>query len=200
MRDSIKLVLLLLLLAACDEATAPYNQALPVTDIDVQRPSQEHWPESFGWGKNASTQDIAAKDIDVRPDGKGLPDGKGTVAAGRNIYTAKCESCHGNKDRNGVYARLFPHAIPDSSKGQKLIGNYWPYATTLYDYINRAMPFNEPGSLSHEEVYSITAYVLYMNKLWPEEKVMQRNNLATVVMPALSRFVPDDRKGGAEIK
>lgn len=199
MRGSIKLFLFICLITGCRERRPASNQAVAFENINI-KPVPGNWPASFGWGRTATETDIRKLDIDVRPDGKGLPEGSGTVAIGRKVYALKCENCHGSNNVNGIYQRLFPHTIPDSSKGQKLIGNYWPYATTLYDYINRAMPFNQPGSLTKEEVYSVTAYLLYMNKLWPEHKVIQKNNLAQVVMPAHDRFVPDDRKGGPEIK
>jgi S-disulfanyl-L-cysteine oxidoreductase SoxD len=176
------------------------DQGVAVQDVKVPALSQQHWPESFGWGKRADVKDIKAWDIDVRPDGKGLPEGSGTVAQGQKIYAAKCQSCHGDNNTNAAYARLYPPAIPDSGKEQKLIGNYWPYATTLYDYINRAMPFNEPGSLSAAEVYSLTAYLLNKNDLWPEQRVIDRYRLPKVQMPAHDRFINDDRKGGAEIR
>lgn len=192
--------MLVLLAAACRQAPQNVHQAVPYEQISVPPTGNAHWPQRFGWGRAATGEDIRVKDIDVRPDGKGLPAGSGTVARGRGIYALKCAACHGTDHTNGTYGRLFPHAVTDSSKGQKLIGNYWPYATTLYDYINRAMPFNQPGSLSKEEVYSVTAYLLHMNGLWAEKAVLSHHNLPAVQMPALERFVPDNRRGGPEIK
>ena len=146
-------------------------------------------------------------DIDVRPDGKGLPSGSGTVAYGRSLYLTKCVSCHGSKTSSGIYDRLFSYdqsrVHPDSLKGNKrnkTIGNYWPYATTLYDYINRAMPFNAPGSLRPNEVYSLTAYLLYENSIIDENTVLTAMSLPRVKMPAQKRFVNDTRKGGAEVE
>ncbi len=161
------------------------------------------WPVSFGYGRKATPADIAVKDIDVRPDGKGLPGGEGTVAAGKVIYAAKCAACHGKTGVEGPFDKLVAPAITKDNEGrreEKAIGNYWPYASTLYDYINRAMPFNQPGSLSADEVYSVTAYLLFANKIIGADAVLNRKSLPRVVMPAHKRFVADDRRGGPEIK
>lgn len=156
----------------------------------------ENWPERFGFGKPASAEKIAAVDIDIRPDGKGLPAGSGTVAQGGKVYTEKCAACHGTDGVDGAYSRL---VSSDTSKA-KTIGNYWPYATTVFDYIRRAMPFNAPGSLTNEEVYSVTAFLLYKNKLIDSTAIVSAQNLPLVEMPAKKLFVPDDRKGGTEIR
>ncbi|WP_132053743.1 c-type cytochrome [Pseudocnuella soli] len=153
-------------------------------------------PSRFGFGRPATAAQIAAIDIDVRPDGQGLPPGSGTVPEGRAIYAAKCASCHGATGVEGPYNRL---VSSDTSKA-KAIGNYWPYATTLFDYIRRAMPFNAPGSLSNEEVYHLTSYLLHANGLVAADIEMNAANLPKVVMPAKDLFVPDDRTGGAEIR
>lgn len=123
------------------------------------------------------------------------------------MYLTKCASCHGTKTAGGVYDRLFGYdqskLHPDSlklSKRKKTIGTYWPYATTLYDYINRAMPFNAPGSLHPKEVYSLTAYLLYENGIIDEDRVLTAISLPRVNMPAQNRFINDDRRGGAEVK
>jgi S-disulfanyl-L-cysteine oxidoreductase SoxD len=154
------------------------------------------WPRQFGFGKPATPQQIAAWDIDVRPDGKGLPAGAGTAIQGRAIYAAKCASCHGNTGVEGPYNHL---VSSDTSKA-KTIGNYWPYGTTLFDYVRRAMPFNAPGSLTNEEVYHITAYLLHANGLIEATKVINAQSLPKVVMPAQKLFVPDNRTGGAQIR
>ena len=162
------------------------------------------WPKSFGFGKRASEKQIAAWDIDIPPNGKGLPAGEGNVPRGRQVYAAKCAACHGATGTEGPSDRLI---APDSTgksgsavRRVKAIGNYWPYATTIFDYIRRAMPFNEPGSLTDAEVYSVTAYLLHANGLWDDKAALNAKNLPNIKMPAQKSFVPDDRKDGPEIR
>jgi Cytochrome c len=159
----------------------------------------EAMPESFGFGRLATEEEIARWDIDVSLDGKGLPDGAGTVPEGRRIYAEKCAACHGKTGKEGPYNQLVGPA-GDTTTRAKTIGNYWPYATTVFDYIRRTMPYNEPGSLSDEEVYSLTAYLLHANGIIDSALVLQKDNLPAVQMPAQHKFVPDDRRGGPEIK
>jgi cytochrome c len=161
---------------------------------------QRNWPKNFGYGKPATKEDIAALDIDVRPDGKGLPAGSGNAQLGEVIYTNKCASCHGadGKEIKGVKLPG-PPLVTGKSKA-KTIGNYWPYATTLFDYIRRAMPYNAPGSLTNNEVYSVSAWLLSANKVIKPGEVMNAQTLPKVVMPAQKLFIVDDRKGGPEVK
>ncbi|WP_253906561.1 c-type cytochrome [Chitinophaga sp. SYP-B3965] len=156
---------------------------------------QTHEPERFNLGRIATAAEIKAWDIDVRPDGRGLPEGSGTVSEGRNIYTAKCALCHGKTGVEGPYNVL----VGDTTKA-KTIGNYWPYATTLFDYTRRAMPFNQPGSLTDNEVYSITAFLLHANKIIDSTTEMNKHTLPAIVMPAHKYFVNDNRQGGPEVK
>ena len=162
------------------------------------------WPRGFGFGSPASPADIALVDLDIPPDGRGLPPGSGTVAAGKALYAAQCAACHGKTGTEGpqtVLVAPLPGADPASNgRAVKAIGNYWPYATTLFDYIRRAMPFNAPGSLSDEQVYSLTAFLLEANKIIPAEAVINARTLPRVVMPAQKLFVPDNRRGGREIR
>ena len=160
----------------------------------------------LGIGRAATPDEIKKLDIDVMPDGHGLPDGKGTVAEGAKIYAAKCQSCHGANGQGGSADRLVDR---DSGKNWdfatnpklvKAVGNYWPYATTLYDYTNRAMPFMQPGTLTPDETYSLVAYILNLNKLVPDETVMDKTTLPKVVMPSRDRFVIDNRTGGKIVK
>src|SRR5688572_26128137 len=160
----------------------------------------------LGIGRLASADEIAKIDIDVMPDGRGLPDGKGTVAEGATIYAAKCASCHGATGQGGSAERLVDREsgknwdFATNPKLVKTVGNYWPYATTLYDYTNRAMPFMQPGTLTPDETYSLVAYILALNKIVPEDAVMDRTTLPAVKMPARDRFVPDNRRGGKIVK
>ncbi|MFZ4102007.1 MAG: c-type cytochrome [Sphingobacterium thalpophilum] len=154
------------------------------------------WPLSFGFGRVATQSDIDRVDIDVRPDGKGLPAGSGNALLGKAIYQVKCQSCHSGNFQAG------PQLITDTLKNSrvKTIGNYWPYASTVYDYINRAMPYNSPGSLTADEVYSLTAYLLHANKIIDEKMVLNAVSLPKISMPAQKMFIPDDRTGGPEIR
>lgn len=154
-------------------------------------------PSRFGFGREASTSRIALWDIDVRPDGAGLPEGSGTVAEGREVYTIQCVACHGPTGTEGPNDRLVGTDPWVDYPVGRAIGNYWPYATTLYDYVRKAMPQLTPGSLAEDEVYAVIAYLLYLNELVPEDAVMNAETLPRVEMPARDRFVVDDRTGGA---
>lgn len=158
------------------------------------------WPASFGLGRLASAAEIAAMDIDVRPDGVGLPPGDGNALAGKTVYMTKCVACHGTETTPGDEKLLGPVLISNNPGKIKTIGNYWPYATTLFDYVRRAMPYNEPGTLSNEEVYQVTAFLLSANKVIKEQEVLNAQTLPRIKMPAQQRFIPDDRRGGAEIR
>jgi cytochrome c len=161
---------------------------------------QKDWPESFGYGKTATKQDIAALDIDVRPDGKGLPPGSGNAQLGEVIYINKCAACHGAEGKEIKGVKLPGPPLVTGKGKAKTIGNYWPYATTLFDYVRRAMPYNAPGSLSNDGVYSVSAWLLSANKVIKPNEVMNAQTLPKVVMPAQKLFIVDDRKGGAEVK
>ncbi len=164
-------------------------------------------PVRFGFGHAATAEEIAAWDIDVMPDGTGLPPGSGSVAEGEALYVAQCAVCHGRTGVEGPNDRLVVHApdeaFPDAADAatwrQRTIGNYWPYATTLFDYIRRSMPQNLPGSLDDDEVYALTAYLLHLNHLLPAEARLDAESLPRVEMPARDRFVPDDRLGHREV-
>jgi len=162
--------------------------------------------QRFGIGRPATAEEIKKIDIDVRPDGAGLPEGKGTPFEGAKVYAAKCQSCHGPNGQGGSADRLVDREsgknwdFATNAKLVKTVGNYWPYATTLYDYTNRAMPFAQPGTLTPDETYSLVAYILALNKIVPEDAVMNRATLPKVVMPSRDRFVVDNRKGGKVVK
>jgi cytochrome c len=137
-------------------------------------------------GEPITMSDLAPWDISVMPDGRGLPPGSGTAAEGAGIFIAKCMSCHGEKGAGG------PLGPALSSVGQKkqfkLIGNYWPYATTVFDYIRRAMPWRAPKTLYDDEVYALTAYILASNKIIGENDEMNAQTLPEVKMPNRGGF------------
>lgn len=156
----------------------------------------DYAPAHFGFGVEASAARVAAWDIDIRPDGAGLPPGSGSVAQGREVYNTYCVACHGPTGTEGPNDRLVDAEQWDVNPGSRAIGNYWPYATTLYDYIRKAMPQLTPGILTDQQVYAVIAYLLYMNEIVPEDAVMDAQALPAIVMPARDKFVVDDRMGG----
>ena len=160
----------------------------------------------LGIGRAATADEIKALDIDVMPDGRGLPPGKGSVAEGAKVYAAKCASCHGKGGEGASAERLVATEagtnfdFATNPKLVKAVGNYWPYATTLYDYTFRAMPFLQPGTLTPDETYAVTAFILSLNKIIADDAVMDATTLPKVQMPARNRFVVDNRKGGKVVK
>ena len=149
----------------------------------------------YGFGRTASAEEIAGWDIDVRPDGMGLPVGSGSVEDGEGLYEAKCAVCHGLfGEGEGRWPVLVGgQGTLADDRPTKTVGSYWPFASTLYDYIYRAMPFNAPRSLSPEETYAISAYILYMNEIVEDDFVLSNENLASVKMPNEGNFFVDPR-------
>ncbi|MEP6658003.1 MAG: cytochrome c, partial [Betaproteobacteria bacterium] len=118
----------------------------------------------YGLGRPASAAEITGWNIDIAPDGKNLPRGSGTIGRGSELFGAQCAACHGAKGEGGIADRLVGGAgTLNTAKPIKTVGSYWPYATTLFDYIRRAMPLNAPQSLSNDDVYAVAGYVLFMN-------------------------------------
>jgi S-disulfanyl-L-cysteine oxidoreductase SoxD len=159
--------------------------------------AQQGYGGPYGFGTAASEQEIAAVDIDAMPDGRGLPPGSGTYAQGREVYMAQCAACHGEQ----------LEGIPELG-GDKLIGgrdslasgspvktveSYWPYATTLFDYVKRAMPLVAPGSLSDDEVYAVSAFILAEAGIIRQDQAMDASTLPQVRMPNRDGFVADPR-------
>lgn len=182
----------------------PLTAAVVVIVCAAGAPAFAQAPASYGLGRPATPAEIAALDIDVRPDGTGLPEGRGTASAGAAIYASKCAQCHGATGKEGpndvlvgrVPGDTFPFA--QDPKVPHTIGSYWPYATTVFDYIRRAMPPMAPGSLTNDEVYALTAFLLRANDLIAADAVMDRASLPNVQMPARQYFAPDARKQLAE--
>jgi cytochrome c len=143
------------------------------------------------FGKPVTAADIAAWDISIGPDGAGLPPGKGTVQQGETVYAAKCRACHGEKGAGSPNDRLVGGAgtiAPDKAP-VKTVGSYWPYATTLFDYIRRAMPFPETKSLTSDETYAVSAYILSLNGIVGTEEVLDAQSLPKVKMPNRDGFI-----------
>jgi len=150
----------------------------------------------FGLGRLALPEEIAAWDIDIRPDGAGLPEGRGTVAKGEEVYSENCAMCHGDfgegVDRWPVLAGGFDTLTEE--RPEKTIGSYWPYLSTVYDYVRRAMPFGNAQSLSDDEVYAIVAYLLYLNDIVDDEEFeLSKDNFLEHRLPNEENFIPDGR-------
>jgi S-disulfanyl-L-cysteine oxidoreductase SoxD len=152
---------------------------------------------AFGFGRPATPEAIALWDIDVGPDGAGLPPGSGTAAQGAEVYSAYCVACHGADGGGGPNAALVSAPGTPFPSGAltgvpSTIGNYWPYATTVFDYTRRAMPFDRPGILTDEQVYAVTAWILWKNGLIPENEAIDASSLPAVSMPGKEHFVPTE--------
>jgi cytochrome c len=153
---------------------------------------ERHPPGYYGFGRAPTQAEIEGWAIAVRPDGQGLPAGGGSVNEGADLYADQCAACHGTF---GEGEGRYPKLAGGSLKGERpepTVGSYWPYATTLWDYINRAMPFPAPHSLTADQVYAITAYVLNLNNLVPNDFVADRNSLPKVKMPNHDAFTWKD--------
>ena len=146
----------------------------------------------YGVGHAPSPEEL--REASISTSGEGLPEGGGTVAAGKEIYANRCSRCHG---ANGEGRDSIPIAggkdTLKSAKPLKTVGSYWPYATTLWDYVNRAMPFDRPGTLTKEQVYSVSAYVLFLNGLLPADGTLDAKSLPKIRMPNHDGFVADPR-------
>src|SRR6266705_1538093 len=149
---------------------------------------------TFGVGRPATAEEIRDIGAAIAPDGSGLPEGSGTVTAGRDVFVAQCARCHGPKAQGDVGPALVGgQGTLRSARPLKTVGSYWPYATTLWDYINRAMPFDKPGLLKPSEVYAVAAYILNLNGIIGDNDVMDARSLPKVKMPNRDGFVADPR-------
>ena len=185
--------------AAEEEAAAePAGEAVVQTAAASVPASGAPIPEHgvLHLGRVALPEEIAAWDIDIRPDGAGLPEGRGTVAQGEPLYSDQCAVCHGDF---GEGAGRWPvlaggqDTLTDD-RPEKTIGSYWPYLSTVYDYVRRAMPFGNARSLSDDDVYAITAYLLYLNDIVTDEDFeLSHENFNEVRLPNEENFIPDDR-------
>lgn len=151
---------------------------------------------SHGLGRVALPEEIAAWDIDIRPDGQGLPPGKGSVKEGEEVFLNQCAACHGEF---GEGAGRWPalaggRGTLDKDNPDKTVGSYWPFASTTFDYIRRAMPFGNAQSLTPDEVYALTAFLLSMNDIVKDDFVLSRENFSSLKMPNVGGFYDDDRE------
>ena len=194
------------LLLACGVVQAQEDRkvAAPpakVGDFEEPMPQQPAQVSSKDgeFGTPATAEDIAAIEIDVQPGGLGLPDGSGTHAKGAEIFQAKCSFCHG-ADLQGIPALGAPRLIGGrgtltDEKPVKTVESYWPQASTLFDYINRAMPMTQPGSLTSDEVYSLSAFILGEADIIDTEMTLDKDSFADIAMPNADGFYADPRPG-----
>jgi cytochrome c len=173
------------MLAIVHAAQTSSTQATPARQTSV-RPSS---PKGPSLGAPVTPAEIAAMDLSIGPDGAGLPPGSGTAKQGADVYATKCLACHGPEGANGVNDRLVGgQGTLASATPLKTIGSYWPYATTVFDYVRRAMPYPAPHSLSDAEAYALTAYLLHLNGIIGGDDVMDATSLPKVKMPNQGRF------------
>ncbi|HWK61032.1 MAG TPA: c-type cytochrome [Eoetvoesiella sp.] len=152
-------------------------------------------PHHYGFGTNVGPEELK-QFVSPLPDGRGLPKGSGTVMQGEKLYTQQCLACHGANLEGGIGDRLIGGRGTLAAKSGppvKTVESYWPYSTTLFDYVKRAMPFTSPNSLSNDEVYALTAYILYKANIVPQDANMNQDTLAKVKMPNRDGFKPADR-------
>jgi cytochrome c len=183
--------------------TQPRPAATPAAKPSAQAPAQAPAQQAtaprrdYGVGRAPTAQEIAGWDIDVRPDGKGLPPGKGTVKQGEDLFVAQCAVCHGEFGESaGRWPILAGGAGTLASHDPvKSVGSYWPYASTLFDYIKRAMPYGNAQSLTNDEVYAITAYILYLNDVITDTNFeLNQANFPKVKLSNEANFFVDDRE------
>src|SRR5262245_11607331 len=157
------------------------------------------WPAAaqlptYGVGRPPTVDEVRAWDLTIRPDGQGLPPGSGTAALGQVVYVERCAACHGETGEDPKYSRLVGgHGTLATAQPIRTIGSFWQYAPTLWSYIRRAQPYDKPGSLTADQVYAVTAYLLHRNGIIGEQEVMDAMTLPRVKMPNRDGFVPDPR-------
>ncbi len=193
------------LLAACGGGQPRRQEGSPAARGAVQPAAAA--PASFALGRAPGRDEISAWDLDVNPDGVGLPSGRASALEGAPVYAAKCASCHGSKGEGiapnpPIVGRDPRDGFPFGRDQMhvKTVGNYWPYATTVYDYLQRAMPQDKPGSLTPNELYGLTAWILAENGIIERQMVLDSLSLPTIKMPARDRFVRDDRLSTSAFK
>lgn len=153
---------------------------------------------SSGIGTPATSAQIQQWNVEIPPSGANLPPGSGTVAQGEKVFATQCASCHGATGQGGPMDRLVGgQGTLGTATPVKTVGSYWPYATTVFDYVRRAMPFNRPGSLTNDDVYAVTAYILNLNGIVPATATLNATTLPRVQMPNRSDFILKDPRPDA---
>lgn len=192
----------LMLASACAVACAGGDAAPPRSVRPTPSP-----PATYALGAAPSDSLVRSWDRDVNPAGVGLPPGRGTYASGQATFAAKCATCHGARGEGITpYPALVGRDPRDGfrfatdTKVVKTVGNYWPYATTLFDYVQRAMPQLQPGSLTPDELYGLCAFILAENEIIAKDAVVDATTLPKVRMPSRDRFVPDDRLASTTVR
>jgi len=161
--------------------------ALPVLATNDQLPT-------YGVGRAPAPEEIAAWDLTIPPDGEGLPTGSGTAVLGKAIYTERCASCHGDDGKDQKYYVLVGgRGTLATTKPVVTVGSFWQYATTLWSYMRRSKPIDEPGSFNADQVYAVTAYLLFLNNIIWEHDVLDATTLVKIRMPNRDGYVPDPR-------
>lgn len=176
--------------------SGPWHAASGLLLAALILPVVQAAPEGPGLGRPLTAQELAAFDINVFPDGGGLPPGQGTALEGKGVYDAQCASCHGMGGSGGSAGELIGSSALNGPHPDQTVGNYWPYATTIFDFVRRSMPLNAPRTLSDDQVYAVTAYLLRINGLLDERAVLNAKTLPAIRMPNREGFVriwPDGR-------
>jgi S-disulfanyl-L-cysteine oxidoreductase SoxD len=190
---SLFLVLLTLALPLVFSAPSSAQHGKPAVNSSVANTSAA---KKTGLGREAHPDEVKAWDTDVRPDGQGLPVGKGSVKQGEELYQAQCAACHGEFGESaGRWPALAGGIGSLKNEGpEKTVGSFWPYASTTFDYIKRAMPYGNARSLSDDEVYALTAYLLNMNDIVKDDFVLSKENFTSIKLPNVDGFFDDDRE------
>jgi len=188
-----------MLLAAASGASAHCaQQAAGPTSTQPPAASGSKAPLVARLGHPADDGLVARWNLSVYPDGRGLPAGRGSASEGRPIYLARCAKCHGTEGEGGPGGTLAGRGALTDPEPDQTVGNYWPYATTLFDYIRRAMPMDAPASLSNNEIYAVSAYVLYLNRIVPLDEPVDAANLPRIRMPNRYGFIGIDAQPPSE--
>lgn len=163
--------------------------AAAFTAVGILLAASAYAAEGPNLGEPIGEDDVGQWDINIFPDGTGLPEGSGTARQGAPIFAAKCASCHGAEGSGGFAAAIQPGPPHATLDGGKTVANFWPYATTIFDFIRRAMPPLEPTSLTDDETYALTAYVLYLNELIDEDEEINQETLPEIELPNRDNFI-----------
>jgi S-disulfanyl-L-cysteine oxidoreductase SoxD len=149
---------------------------------------------TYGVGRPPTPEEVRAWELTIPPDGQGLPPGNGSVALGKTVFAERCAACHGETGEDANFSRLVGgQGTLVTDKPVATVGSFWQYATTLWSYIRRTQPFDQPGSLTTDQVYAVTAYLLHLNGIIGAQEVMDAETLPRVKMPNRDGFIPDPR-------